>query len=142
MVMRWALVSLGLLGAILYVTGTFTPSPEDPSGSSGSAALVWPDDAQLERSGLPTHAIDPSAPSPQEAHARETIDAKGQIAMAIVDGLVRLARWCGPGCSGPMRPCRREPLCRADDVLIVGVEPSTSTSWRTLAGLDNLVVCR
>ena len=32
-----------------------------------------------------------------------------------------------------MRPCRREPLCRADDVLIVGVEPSTSTSWRTFA---------
>ena len=66
--MRWALLSLGLLGAILYVTGTFTPSPEEHSGSSESAALVWPDDAQLDtRPGLPTHAIDPSAPSPQEA---------------------------------------------------------------------------
>ena len=66
--MRWALLSLGLLGAILYVTGTFTPSPEDPSGSSESAALVWPDDAQLDtRPGLPTHAIDPSAPAPREA---------------------------------------------------------------------------
>ena len=66
--MRWALLSLGLLGAILYVAGTFTPSPEEPSGSSESAALVWPDDAQLDtRPGLPTHAIDPSAPSPQEA---------------------------------------------------------------------------
>ena len=69
--MRWALLSLGLLGAILYVTGAFTPSPEKPSGSSESAALVWPDDAQLDtRPGLPTHAIDPSAPSPQEATAR------------------------------------------------------------------------
>jgi hypothetical protein len=68
--MRWALLSLGLLGAILYVTGAFTPSPEKPSGSSKSAALVWPDDAQLDtRPGLPTHAIDPSAPSPQEATA-------------------------------------------------------------------------
>ena len=68
LVMRWALLSLGLLGAILYVTGTFTPSPEEPSGSLESAALVWPDDAQLDtRPGLPTHAIDPSAPSPQEA---------------------------------------------------------------------------
>ena len=67
-VMRWALLSFGLLGAILYVTGTFTPPPEEPSGSSESAALVWPDDAQLDtRPGLPTHAIDPSAPSPQEA---------------------------------------------------------------------------
>ena len=66
--MRWVLLSLGLLGAILYVAGTFTPSPEEPSGSSESAALVWPDDAQLDtRPGLPTHAIDPSAPSPQEA---------------------------------------------------------------------------
>ena len=66
--MRWVLLSLGLLGAILYVTGTFPPSPEEPSGSSESAALVWPDDAQLDtRPGLPTHAIDPSAPSPQEA---------------------------------------------------------------------------
>ena len=68
--MRWALLSLGLLGAILYVTGAFTRSPEKPSGSSKSAALVWPDDAQLDtRPGLPTHAIDPSAPSPQEATA-------------------------------------------------------------------------
>ena len=68
--MKWALLSLGLLGAILYVTGAFTPSPEKPSGSSESAALVWPDDAQLDtRPGLPTHAIDPSAPSPQEATA-------------------------------------------------------------------------
>jgi hypothetical protein len=59
---------LGFLGVILYVTGTFTPSPETPSGSSESAALVWPDDAQLDtRPGRPTHAIDPSAPSPQEA---------------------------------------------------------------------------
>ena len=69
--MRWVLLSLGLLGAILYVTGTFTTSPEEPSGSSESAALVWPDNAQLDtRPGLPTHAIDPSAPSvpsPQEA---------------------------------------------------------------------------
>jgi hypothetical protein len=66
--MRWALLSLGLLGAILYVTGTFTPSPEEPSGSSKSAALVWPDDAQLDtRPGLPIHAISPSAPSAQEA---------------------------------------------------------------------------
>jgi Bacterial SH3 domain len=65
--MRWALLSLGLLGAILYVTGTLTPSPE-PSGSSESAALIWPDDAQLDtRPGLPIHAIDPSAPSPQKA---------------------------------------------------------------------------
>ena len=66
--MRWAVLSLGLLGVILYVTGTFTASPEKPSGSSESAALVWPDDAQLDtRPGHPTHAIDPSAPSPQEA---------------------------------------------------------------------------
>ena len=68
--MRWVLLSLGFLGVILYVTGTFTPSPETPSGSSESAALVWPDDAQLDtRPGLPTHAIDPSAPSPHEATA-------------------------------------------------------------------------
>ena len=68
--MRWALLSLGLLGAILYVTGAVTPYPEKPSDSSKSAALVWPDDAQLDtRPGLPTHAIDPSAPSPQEATA-------------------------------------------------------------------------
>ena len=66
--MRWVLLSLGFLGVILYVTGTFTPSPEKPSGSSESAALVWPDDAQLDtRPGLPTHAIDPPAPSLQEA---------------------------------------------------------------------------
>ena len=70
LLMRWALLSLGLLGAILYVTGAVTPYPEKPSGSSKSAALVWPDDAQLDtRPGLPTHAIDPSAPSPQEATA-------------------------------------------------------------------------
>ena len=68
--MKWALLSLGLLGVIFYVTGTFTPSPEKPSVSSESAALVWPDDAQLDtRPGLPTHAIDPSAPSPQDATA-------------------------------------------------------------------------
>ena len=66
--MRWVLLSLGFLGVILYVTGTFPPSPETPSGSSESAGLVWPDDAQLDtRPGRPTHAIDPSAPSPQEA---------------------------------------------------------------------------
>ena len=66
--MRWMLPSLGFLGVILYVTGSFASSPEKASGSSGSAALVWPDDAQLDtRPGLPTHAIDPSAPSPQEA---------------------------------------------------------------------------
>ena len=66
--MRWVLLSLGFLGAILYVTGTFTPSSEESSGSSESAALVWPDDAQLDtRPGLPTHAIDPSATSPQQA---------------------------------------------------------------------------
>jgi hypothetical protein len=75
--MRWALLSLGLLGAILYVTGTFTPSPEEPSGSSESAALVWPDDAQLDtRPGLPTHAIDPSAPSPREATPSMTRQAQ------------------------------------------------------------------
>ena len=57
--MRWVLLSLGFLGVILYVTGTFTPSPEKPSGSSESAALVWPDDAQLDTR--------PGRPSPQEA---------------------------------------------------------------------------
>ncbi len=66
--MRWALLSFGLLVAILYITGTFTPSSEKSSVSSESAALVWPDDAQLDtRPGLPIHAIDPSPPSPQQA---------------------------------------------------------------------------
>jgi hypothetical protein len=66
--MRWVLLSLGVLGAILYATGTFTPSPDEPSGSSESAVLVWPDDAQRDtRPGLPIHAIDPFAPSPQQA---------------------------------------------------------------------------
>ena len=69
--MRWALLCLGVLGAILYATGTFTPSPDEPSGSSESAVLVWPDDAQRDtRPGLPIHAIDPFAPFPQEAARR------------------------------------------------------------------------
>ena len=66
--MKWVLLSLGFLGVILYLTGSFASSPEKASGSSESAALVWPDDAQLDtRPGRPTHAIDPSSPSPQDA---------------------------------------------------------------------------
>ena len=64
------LLSSGFLGLILFVTGgtTFTTSAEEPSESSEGATLVWPDDAQLDtRPGHPTHAVDPSAPSPQEA---------------------------------------------------------------------------
>ena len=69
--MRRALLSLGVLGAILYVTGTFPPSPDEPSGSSESAVLVWPDDAQRDtRPGRPIHAIDPFAPSPDEGAPR------------------------------------------------------------------------
>jgi len=67
LVMRWALLFLGLLGATLYATGAFTPSSDEPSGSSESAVLVWPDDAQRDtRPGLPIHAIDPFASSPDE----------------------------------------------------------------------------
>ena len=37
--MRWMLPSLGFLGVILYVTGTFTASSEEPSGSSGKRGV-------------------------------------------------------------------------------------------------------
>ena len=66
-VLRWAILSLGFLAATLYATGAFTPSPDEPSRSE-SAALVSPDNAQRDtRPGLPIHAIDPFAPSLQEA---------------------------------------------------------------------------
>ena len=54
---EWAeLLSLGLLrGDPLRRRGTFTPSPEEPSGSLESAAFrVWPNDPQLDtRPGFP-----------------------------------------------------------------------------------------
>lgn len=71
--MRWALLSLWLLAAALYAAGAFTPTREERPAPAESAALVSPDDAQRARLSPRIHAIDPSAPSVQEAVPNGTL---------------------------------------------------------------------
>ena len=60
--MKWVLISLWLLGAVVYAASTFYSNNEERSDFSDKS--VWSDDAKLDiRPGLSVEAIDPSTSS-------------------------------------------------------------------------------
>lgn len=60
--MRWVVLALGFLCAILYATGAFTPSSQ-PSVPSASVALSTTQAERASTSAAQVHAIDPAGPT-------------------------------------------------------------------------------
>jgi hypothetical protein len=60
--MKWVILALGFLCALLYATGAFTPSSQ-PSVPSASVALSTTQAETASRSATQVHAIDPAGPT-------------------------------------------------------------------------------
>jgi hypothetical protein len=79
--MKWAVLCLGVLGAILYLTGVFIPSPDNPSIPPESVGSATPEQASRR---VQIHAIDPTAPpsleeTVQNAAAAERHTSTGSL---------------------------------------------------------------
>lgn len=62
--MKWVALFLAFCGALLYVTGAFTPTPAEAPAPAEKPPLSVPEQAQpSSRPGSSVHAIDPTGPS-------------------------------------------------------------------------------